>query len=139
MQTNEILTLKTQEVSAGFNPLFLEKAKQSMTNKAEVLPVNLSMKNWATDKITEFKRAVFLGIEKMNCLNEKTGEIEGRDAAIFMDEKSNIYYKVAYQFVKAVRNLPLYANFSAKFAGIEKIGNGNKAETFIVNLYKEVK
>jgi hypothetical protein len=125
------LSFQTQEiVVSGFNPAVLQMAAQSLTKQAEVLDVNLSMKNWDTSKQSEFKRCVYLGSEMMPAQSETTGEEKLLETAFFMDEKFNIWYKAAYQFVKAVKMLPIGTNFTAKFKGVEKIGNGNKAETF---------
>lgn len=141
--THENLTLenpvtpKTQEiVMSGIAPMVLEKAIASLKKKAKVLEVNFCYKNWDTSKSTKFERACFLGVGRIPAVNEKTGDISQLDAAFFMDSEKNLFYKCAYQFVKAVAGFPLYSNFRAEFLGTEKISNGNKAETFSVYIYQ---
>ncbi len=133
--SKELITLQTQEISLGLNPLALQVATDSLSKKVELVDVNLCFKNWDTSKIAEFPRAVYLGTDFMPCQDEKSGQEKLLETAFFMDEAKNMYYKAAYQFVKAVKRLPVGTNFSAKFAGTEKISNGNKAETFVIKQF----
>lgn len=131
-----LITPQTQEITLGVNPVALASAAESLEKEAKLVEVNLSFKNWDTSKIVEFPRAVFLGIRFMPCAGEN-GEEKLLETAFFMDSSKNLYYKAAYKFVKAVKLLPVNANFSAKYLGSEKIANGNKAETFCVMQYSE--
>jgi hypothetical protein len=127
------LTHRTQEiVVTGFNPAILQTAVKSLTQPVEEVGANLSLKNWDTSKRTKFERAVYLGASLMPAFNESTGEEKQLETVFFMDAEFNIWYKAAYQFVKAVKMLPIGTNFTAEFLGVEKIGNGNKAETFCI-------
>lgn len=136
----EAITPQTQEITVtGFNPNILQLATDSLSKEVELVDVNLSVKNWDTTKINEFPRAVYLGTQSMPAIDDKTGEVKQLECAFFMDNKKDIYFKAAYQFVKAVRYLPVGANFYAKFLSVEKISNGNKAETFLVKQYQVVK
>jgi hypothetical protein len=131
---NQVITPQTQEITTGFNPALLELASASLALPAKAVDVNLSVRNWDTSKIVEFERAVFLGCDFMPAVDEKTQTEKQLEVAFFMDTNKNIFYKAAYQFVKAVKRLSAGANFSAKFEGSEKISNGNKAEMFTVKM-----
>ena len=127
----QVITLETQKiVVSGFNADTLLIAAQSLKKEAEVVDGNLSMKNWDTSKKVEFERCVFLGCDMIPTQGTESEPEKMLETAFFMDADFNIWYKAAYQFVKAVRMLQVGANFTAKFVGVEKISNGNKAECF---------
>lgn len=129
---------KTQEVSVQFNQNILEMAVSNLEKKTEISQVNLCFRNWDVEKEKEFEKSVFLGVRTMQLVDEKTGEEKELETALFMTSDKQVRYKAAYQFVKAVKMLPVGAMFFVKFLGLEKLGNGNKAETFEVKLHNLV-
>lgn len=124
-----------QEQNESFDFSFIELVQNSLKQPARKTLVNLSFKYWDVSKIKSFERVALLMVKDTEVFDEKTDEVKVMPAAYFMDEKGNVFYKAAYQFVKALQKVKPGTNFSATFEGLEKNANNNNSETFTVNVF----
>lgn len=132
-----LVKLDTQEINANVSISLIEAASSQLQEVQELSEVNLVLKNWDTSKVSVFEKAIFLGIETKESA-EQDGTVRPLKVVIFMDSEKNIWYKAAFNFVKVFESgmIKPAGAFRAEFLGLEKLSNGNKAETFKVQAYK---
>ena len=132
-----LVKLDTQEINANISISLIEAASSKLKEVQELSEVNLVLKNWDTSKVSVFEKAIYLGIETKESA-EQDGTVRPLKVVIFMDSDKNIWYKAAFNFVKVFESgmIKTACAFRAEFLGLEKLSNGNKAETFKVQPYK---
>lgn len=136
IQTTAVeVAAENQAIQENFDFSFISTIQESLKRPAKKANVNLSFKYWDVSKIKVFERVALLMVKDTEVFDEKTDEVKVMPAAYFMDEQGNVYYKAAYQFVKALQKVKPGTNFYAKFEGLEKNANNNNSETFTVNIY----
>lgn len=126
--------MSTEIEKAEFNVSMSQKIANSFAEETEEVNINLSSKNWEVDKVKKHDKAIFLEVEIMEVPSaQNPNAIVELEAIKFITPDGSVWYKCAYQFVKACKNFKTGTMFSAEFLGTEKKGKGN-AETFSVKL-----